>query len=94
MGMTLNKKKMSILVSSALMVLCVACFSGMGLASMLGISTAVAGKIITIIDTVSTITMIISLISVIVGAGVVSTVLVATAKKMIKRYGKKYAKMW
>ncbi len=38
--------------------------------------------------------MIISLVAVIVGAGAVSTALVATAKKMIKKYGKKYATMW
>ena len=85
---------MSIIVLSAVLVLCVGCFSGMGLSSMLGISTAVATKIINIIDTVSTVTMIISLVAVIVGAGAVSTALVATAKKMIKKYGKKYATMW
>lgn len=90
----MNKKKMSIIALSAVLVLCVGCFSGIGLASMLGISTVAATKIINIIDTVSSVAMIISLVAVIVGAGAISTALVATAKKMIKKYGKKYATMW
>lgn len=70
------------------------CMCAMGLASMLGITTAVATKVINIIDTASTVVMIISLVGVIVGAGGISAALVATAKKMIKKYGKKYAIMW
>jgi len=65
-----------------------------GLASMLGISSAAALKVINIIDTVSTVALIISLIAVIIGAGVITTGLVATAKKLIVKYGKKYAAMW
>lgn len=64
------------------------------LAANLGISTAAAGKIITIIDTYSTITTIISLAGVILGYGVISTALVVTAKKVISKYGKGYATTW
>lgn len=64
------------------------------LAANLGISTAVATKIINIIDTYSNIATIVSLIGVILGYGVVSTALVATAKKLISKYGKGYAATW
>lgn len=68
--------------------------ASIGLASMLGISSAAAIKVINIIDTVSSVATILSLIATIVGAGVVSTAIVATAKKMIAKYGKKYAAAW
>ncbi len=90
----MTKKKALLITVMAVSAICIFCFSGMGLASMLGITTAAATKVINIIDTFSTIALIISLIGVIVGAGAVSTALVATAKKMIKKYGKKYAIMW
>ena len=90
----MTKKKALLITLMAVSAICVFCFSGMGLASMLGVSTLVASKIIDVIDTVSTIAMIISLIGAIVGAGAVSAALVATAKKMIKKYGKKFATMW
>ncbi|NHC21536.1 uberolysin/carnocyclin family circular bacteriocin, partial [Bacillus sp. MM2020_4] len=63
-------------------------------AANLGISTTVAGKVITVIDTFSTITTIISLVAIIVGYGVISTALVITAKKIISKYGKGYATTW
>lgn len=90
----MKKGKKLLVVLSLLSVIMIGCFAGTGLASMLGVSTVVATRIINIIDTASTVAMIISLISVIVGAGVVSTALVATAKKMISKYGKKFAAMW
>ncbi|WP_286162571.1 uberolysin/carnocyclin family circular bacteriocin [Bacillus sp. AFS029533] len=64
------------------------------LAANLGISTTVAGKVITIINTFSTITTIISLVAIIVGYGVISTALVISAKKIISKYGKGYATTW
>lgn len=64
------------------------------LAANLGVSTAVAGKIITVIDTYSTIATIVSLVGVIVGYGVISTALVVTAKQVISKYGKAYATTW
>lgn len=91
---TMTKKKTALMTVMAMTAMCLLYFSCTGLASMLGISAAAATKVINIIDTASTVTMIISLISVIVGAGAVSTALVAVAKKMIKKYGKKYAAMW
>jgi circularin A/uberolysin family circular bacteriocin len=70
-------------------------FSGNAeLASTLGISTAAAKKAIDIIDAASTIASIISLIGIVTGAGAISYAIVATAKTMIKKYGKKYAAAW
>lgn len=65
--------------------------ASVGLASMLGISSAAAMKVI---NTASTVATIISLIGVVAGAGVVSTAIVATAKSLIKKYGTKYAAAW
>ncbi|MED4313538.1 uberolysin/carnocyclin family circular bacteriocin [Heyndrickxia coagulans] len=64
------------------------------LASNLGISTAAAKKAIDIIDTASTIASIISLIGVVTGAGAISYAVVATAKRLAKKYSKKYAAAW
>ncbi len=84
----------SLIVFSMLFVLCVGCFSGIELATMLGISKAAATKVINIIDTVSTVATIISLVAAIIGDGAISAALVAAAKKMIKKYGKAYAAAW
>ncbi|RBP35551.1 uberolysin/carnocyclin family circular bacteriocin [Garciella nitratireducens] len=86
-------KKSRYLVLSAVAVLTLA-FASVNLASMLGISTVAAKKVIDIIDTASTVATIISLIGVIVGVGGITAGLVTTAKAMIKKYGKKYATMW
>lgn len=91
-GKGLHSKK-ALFMLAVVGLLCLS-FSAVGLASMLGISSAAALKVIDIIDTVSTIATVISLIAVVVGAGVVSTAIVATAKQMIKKYGKKYAAAW
>lgn len=64
------------------------------LASTLGISSAAATKAINIIDAASTVVSIISLIGIVTGAGAISYAIVATAKTMIKKYGKKYAAAW
>ncbi|AEX84979.1 circular bacteriocin, circularin A/uberolysin family [Marinitoga piezophila KA3] len=69
-------------------------FSSINLASMLGISKHAAEKVIDIIDTFSTVTTIISIITAVIGAGAITAGLVAVAKKMIKKYGKRYATMW
>lgn len=86
------KNKMSYLIVSSFAIAMIA--SSMGLASTLGLSSYAAKKVIDIIDTVSTIATIISLAAVVVGAGALSAGIVATAKKMIKKYGKKYASAW
>ncbi len=89
------KNKKSLLIAVSLMTVLVAgCFAETGLTSMLGISACAAKKLIDIIDTFTTVAMIISLVSAIIGAGAISAALVAAAKKMIKKYGKKYATMW
>ncbi|WP_442914811.1 uberolysin/carnocyclin family circular bacteriocin [Marinitoga sp. 1197] len=69
-------------------------FSPLNLASMLGISTYAAKKVIDIIDTFSTIATIISIVTAIIGTEAITAGIVAVAKKMIKKYGKKYATMW
>lgn len=68
--------------------------NSIGLASMLGVSTTAANKVINIIDAGSTIATIISIATSVVGAGLITAGIVATAKKMIKKYGKKYAAAW
>lgn len=85
-------KKVSVVL--CMMVVASLGVASIGLASMLGISSAAALKVIDIIDTVSTIATVLSLIAAVVGAGVVSAAIVATAKKMIAKYGKKYAAAW
>lgn len=62
-----------------------------GLASMLGISSAAATKVINIINTASTVATIIALLGTVAGAGVISAGIVAAAKAMIKKYGAAYA---
>ena len=86
------KKKMSYLIISSLAIAMSA--SSIGLASTLGISSYAAKKVIDIIDAVSTVATIISLATAVIGAGAISAAIVATAKKMIKKYGKKYAAAW
>lgn len=93
MALTSNKKQIAY-VLGVVMALALLVVSFPLLAANLGISTAVAGKIITIIDTYSTIATIVSLAGVILGYGVVSTALVITAKKIISKYGKGYATTW
>ena len=93
MTLTSYKKQMAYVlgVSIALALLAV---SFPLLAANLGISTAVAGKIITIINAYSTIATIVSLVGVILGYGVISTALVITAKQVISKFGKAYATTW
>lgn len=93
MRLSLNRK-LTIYISSLFLILIISTFSFPYLAGNLGISTAVATKIITIIDSFSSIATIISLIGIILGYGVFSTALVITAKKIISKYGKKYAILW
>ncbi|WP_057914092.1 uberolysin/carnocyclin family circular bacteriocin [Peribacillus muralis] len=93
MNLTLNKSSL-FYVTGMILALSFLTVSFPYLAANLGISTAVAGKIITVIDTYSTIATIVSLASIIVGYGVISTALVITAKKVISKYGKGYATTW
>ncbi|MEW9501929.1 uberolysin/carnocyclin family circular bacteriocin [Jeotgalibacillus marinus] len=93
MSLTSNKKQM-VYVLGVSMALALLVVSFPLLAANLGISTAVAGVIITTIDTYSTIATIVSLLGVIVGYGVVSTALVITAKQVIAKFGTGYATTW
>lgn len=85
-------KKMTVTLS--MMLMAALTITTVGLASMLPISSAAAMKVIDIIDAGSTIATIVSLVAAVVGAGVVSTGIIATAKALIKKYGKKYAAAW
>ncbi|MGG2028763.1 uberolysin/carnocyclin family circular bacteriocin [Gottfriedia sp. S16(2024)] len=93
MSLVMNKKTILYVLGMAVL-LSILTISLPFLAANLGISTTVAGKVITVIDTFSTITTIISLVAIIVGYGVISTALVITAKKIISKYGKGYATTW
>lgn len=93
-GTELVKRSKKEVTALAAGLLGVGAVGGVSLAGMIGVSTSVATKIINIIDTASNIALIISLIAVIVGAGVVTTGLVAAAKKNIAKFGKKYAITW
>lgn len=68
--------------------------SSAGLVTMLGISKTAADKVIDIIDAGSTVATIISIAASVVGTGVITAGVIATAKSLIKKYGKKYAAAW
>lgn len=68
--------------------------TSVNLSGMLGLTTATATVIMTVIDTYSTIATIVSILAVFVGAGIVSTGLVIMTKKTIAAYGKAYAIAW
>ena len=89
---TIMKRKVTVILS--MMIVAMLAMSTVGLASMLPISAAAAKKVIDIIDAGSTIATIVSLVAAVVGAGVVSTGIIATAKALIKKYGKRYAAAW
>jgi len=93
MSLVMNKKTFFYVLGMAVLLSTLTIFLP-HLAANLGVSTGVASKVITIIDTFSTITTIISLVAIIVGYGVISTAFVITAKKIISKYGKGYATTW
>ncbi len=64
------------------------------LAANLGISSYGAKKIIDVINTGSSIMTVISIASAVVGGGVVTAGVVASAKAMVKKYGAKRAAAW
>lgn len=64
------------------------------LTANLGISSYAAKKIIDIINTGSSIATIVSIIAAVVGGGLITAGIVATAKALIKKYGVKYATAW
>ncbi|RCF64298.1 uberolysin/carnocyclin family circular bacteriocin, partial [Enterococcus faecium] len=51
-------------------------------------------KVIDIINTGSTVATIISIVAAVVGGGLITAGIVATAKSLIKKYGAKYAAAW
>ncbi|MGI6155814.1 MAG: uberolysin/carnocyclin family circular bacteriocin [Enterococcus lemanii] len=64
------------------------------LTANLGISSYAAKKVIDIINTGSAVTTIIALVAAVVGGGLITAGVVATAKSLIKKYGAKYAAAW
>lgn len=64
------------------------------LTANLGISSYAAKKVIDIINTGSAVATIIALVTTVVGGGLITAGIVATAKSLIKKYGAKYAAAW
>ncbi|EHM34803.1 Hypothetical protein EfmE4453_2321, partial [Enterococcus faecium E4453] len=64
------------------------------LSANIGISSYAAKKVIDIINTGSTVATIISIVAAVVGGGLITAGIVATAKSLIKKYGAKYAAAW
>ncbi len=64
------------------------------LSANIGISSYAAKKVIDIINTGSTVATIISIVAAVVGGGLITAGIVATAKSLIKKYGTKYAAAW
>ena len=64
------------------------------LTANLGISSYAAKKVIDIINTGSAVATIISIVAAVVGGGLITAGIVATAKSLIKKYGAKYAAAW
>lgn len=64
------------------------------LTANIGISSYAAKKVIDIINTGSAVTTIIALVAAVVGGGLITAGVVATAKSLIKKYGAKYAAAW
>ena len=64
------------------------------LASTLGVSNYAAKKAIDIISTAGNVAAIVGLIGAVTGAGVIGVGILYTAKRLIKRFGKKYATAW
>ncbi|MCD8915294.1 uberolysin/carnocyclin family circular bacteriocin [Staphylococcus simulans] len=64
------------------------------LASTLGVSSYAAKKAIDIIAAAGDVMAIIGLIGVVTGAGAIGAGLLWTAKRLIVKYGKKYAAAW
>lgn len=64
------------------------------LTANLGISSYAAKKVIDIINTGSAVATIISIVAAVVGGGLITAGIVATAKSLIKKYGVKYAASW
>jgi circularin A/uberolysin family circular bacteriocin len=67
---------------------------GAMLATNLGVSKAVADKVMNVIDTYGDVALIISLIGLIVGVGGITAVAVATARKLAAKYGRASAVAW
>ncbi|MDO4605292.1 MAG: uberolysin/carnocyclin family circular bacteriocin [Helcococcus sp.] len=64
------------------------------LTSTLGISAYAAKKIIDIISTASTIWSIVGIVAAVVGTGAIGVGILATAKTLVKKYGKAWAAAW
>lgn len=64
------------------------------LTANLGISSYAVKKVIDIINTGSAVATIIALVTAVVGGGLITAGIVATAKSLIKKYGAKYAAAW
>ncbi|WP_208559379.1 uberolysin/carnocyclin family circular bacteriocin [Marinilactibacillus kalidii] len=64
------------------------------LTSTLGISAYASKKIIDIISAASSVAAVVGIIAAVVGGGGIGVGILATAKALVKRYGKAYAAAW
>ncbi|MER2226932.1 MAG: uberolysin/carnocyclin family circular bacteriocin [Carnobacterium sp.] len=64
------------------------------LTSTLGLSTYAAKKVIDIISAASSVAAVVGIIAAVVGGGGIGVGILATAKALVKKYGKKYAAAW
>lgn len=64
------------------------------LANTLGVNIYAAKSAIDIIATAGNVAAIVGLIGAVTGAGVIGAGILFTAKRLIKRFGKKYAASW
>lgn len=93
MGLIINKKLIAYMLLMGIIMTLFATTTPF-LAANLGISTTAANYIISIIDTYSTISTIVSILAVVIGYGIVSTGIVIIAKQLIVKFGKGYAAAW
>ncbi|EGO2662342.1 circular bacteriocin, circularin A/uberolysin family [Enterococcus faecalis] len=64
------------------------------LTSTLGISAYAAKKVIDIISAASSVAAVVGIIAAVVGGGGIGVAVLATAKALVKKYGKAYAAAW
>ncbi len=93
----MTKKKVSklmFLAPAALAAAAIPFYQSAQLASTLGIGTYAARRVIDIVSAAGTVYAVIGIIAAVVGGGGIGVALVATAKALVKRYGRAFATAW
>lgn len=84
----------SSLILCMLIITGINCCTNSNLVATLGISAYASKKIIDIISTAGTIWSVVGIVATIAGSGGIGVGVLATAKFLVKKYGKKYAARW